>query len=169
MEMKYMGGILDELFTPAEKDIQIREDNLVIEAMEHEKVPFVGNTTIHYPGGYLERYWATAANGWEVINMPGHLIAENNRIIKDRAILKDLKKVVKGFLRRGFLKAETVGDLPALIPENIHNHFPDNLQVAIYNSTPVLNRWAIEQFINQEQEAIRVIRRQLLENVILRG
>jgi len=169
MDMQYMDGIISELFDPAEKALCIREDKMVAEAMEEEKIPFSGSTTIHYPGGYLERHWASLENAWETINLPGHFIAENNRIIDERKKLKELKKIVKGFLRRGFLKAETYGDLPALIPENMHNHFPRALEQVIYNSAQVLNHWAIAQFINAEQEAIKVIRRQLLENVILRG
>jgi len=167
--MEYMDGIISELFDSAEAALCTREDEMVITAMEHEKVPFIGSTVIHYPGGYLEKHWASMGNRWEVINLPGHLIAENNRIIKERADLEALKKMVKGFLRRGFLKAETAGDLPALIPENIHNHFPKALQREIYNSAQVLNHWAIAQFINKEKEAIHIISRQLLENVILRG
>jgi len=168
METEYMEGILSELFHSNETALNAREDTMVIEAMEFEKIPFVGSTVVHYPGGYLERHWASIANEWETINLPEHLIAENTQIIKERAVIKDLQKVVKSFLRRAFLKAETVGDLSVLIPENMHVHFSAQLERAIYNSAPVLNRWAITQFLDQEQEALAVIRRQLLENVILR-
>jgi len=169
MKMQYIDNILFELFTPVKKELKEREDNLITTAVEEEGAPFTGSTIIHYPGGYIEKNWPAFSNEWTTINMPEHLIAENNRIIKDKEKCKQLKKLVKCFLQRGFLKAETPGDLPALIPENMHIHFPPELEKEIYDSTQVLNRWAVSQFIAQEQKVIKIIRRQLLENVILRN
>ncbi len=169
MEMGYMAGIISELFDPIEKALENRKTKLTFNIMEDLNITPQGTTTFYHPKGDFDIYWPTRHDTWTTVDIPGHFLAENNRIIDEKEKLEQMKKTIKGFLRRGFLKAETAGDLPALLPESIHTHFPAKLQKEIYNSAPVLNRWAIEQFINQEQTAIKIIRRQLFENVILRG
>jgi len=138
MYSKLTKHILSELYKPNICALQKRETIIFKASIEENGEEYGGEMIVYYPGGYLERYGKDKVNGYTAVNMPNKYLAELHNIFREEKTIKANKKLVKGFLNRAFLRAETPGDIPILLPESLHTHFSANLNQTIYNSAPVL-------------------------------
>lgn len=169
MYTKLTTQIMYELFEPKKQDLLKREDKLFILSLEAKNIPYEGEMIVYYPGGYIKRYGEIINNKYHSCDMPTKYLAELYSIHKARDVLFENKRKVKGFLNRIFLHTEAPGDLPALVPKALHVHFSKELQESIYNSVQILHPKYIKMLLRKEDKALDIIKRQLLENIILQG
>ena len=95
----------------------------------------------------------------------GELHPEMDKITKDYHTRKDELPLVEGYFHRVFIKGNTLNDFLRLIPSSLH--YPINALADFFPSATDLDDDVIQQFLTDNDEYLKLIKRRLALNLLL--